>query len=312
LTHTPANSTSFSQTDADQTEAPALLTTRASHCWSGNPALPFKHLIVVMMENHSFDNLLGEMSLNRPDVDGLTFINGQPQNKNPDNSTPPVDVPAFALTTTMQESHVSQSWKASHEQVNGGAMDGFVKAVNNTQPMGYYTRQAVPFVYSLASEFTLANRWFCSLPGPTYPNRRFLLAGTAYGTTQTHGDPLTGPSPGSGTVFGLLSGHGITWADYFSDIPMSMVIGRDILKHFDNHHPIGDFYAACRTGNLPQVSFVDPLIGLNSTIGLPFQDLPDPIKGWLKGSTSTSRTPSRARPKRTPRTSITANGSRIM
>jgi phospholipase C len=251
--------------------------------WSGNPALPFKHLIVLMMENHSFDNLLGEMPLTRPDVDGLKFENGQVKNSNPDNSDPPIDVTAYPLTTTAQGSHVSQSWKDSHEQINGGAMDGFVKVMNDTQPMGYYTSQALPFAYSLASEFTVGDRWFCSLPGPTYPNRRFLLAGTAYGTTQTQGDPLIAPSPGSGTVFDLLSGHGITWADYFSDIPMSLVIGRGILEHFENHHPIGDFYAACQTGNLPQVSFIDPLIGLNSPIGLPFKDLPEPIKGWLTG-----------------------------
>jgi phospholipase C len=251
--------------------------------WSGNPALPFKHLIVLMMENHSFDNLLGEMSLHRPDVDGLKFVDGEPENENLDNSTPPDPVPAFALTTTEQGSDVSQSWKDSHEQINGGAMDGFVRVMNNKQPMGYYTSEALPFAYSLASKFTVANRWFCSLPGPTYPNRRFLLAGTAYGTTQTHGDPLSAPSPASGTVFDLLSGHGISWADYFSDIPMSMVIGRGILKHFDNHHPIDDFYEACGTGNLPQVSFVDARIGLKSPIGLPFQELPAPIKGWLEG-----------------------------
>ena len=45
--------------------------------------------------------------------------------------------------------------------------------------MGYYTPEVLPFAYSLASAFTVGDRWFCSVPGPTYPNRRFLLAGTA-------------------------------------------------------------------------------------------------------------------------------------
>jgi phospholipase C len=58
-------------------------------------------------------------------------------------------------------------------------MDGFVKSVDATEPMGYYTPEVLPFAYSLATRFTLTNRWFCSVPGPTYPNRRFLLAGTA-------------------------------------------------------------------------------------------------------------------------------------
>ena len=51
--------------------------------------------------------------------------------------------------------------------------------------MGYYTPAVLPFAYSLASQFTIGDRWFCSMPGPTYPNRRFLLAGTAYGATVT-------------------------------------------------------------------------------------------------------------------------------
>ena len=64
-------------------------------------------------------------------------------------------------------------------------MDGFVRSVGATEPMGYYTPDVLPFAYSLASTFTVANRWFCSVPGPTYPNRRFLLAGTAFGGIAT-------------------------------------------------------------------------------------------------------------------------------
>ncbi len=53
-------------------------------------------------------------------------------------------------------------------------MDGFVKTMCSTQPMAYYTPEVLPFAYSLAGTFTLANRWFCSMPGPTYPNRQLL------------------------------------------------------------------------------------------------------------------------------------------
>jgi phospholipase C len=162
-------------------------------------------------------------------------------------------------------------------------MDGFVASMNSVQPMGYYTPEVLPFAYSLASTFTLANRWFSSLPGPTYPNRRFLLAGTAYGTTETRGDPLVAESPPSGTVFDLLSGHDISWADYFSDIPMSVVIGRDILRHADHHHLIDRFFDDCQQGTLPAVSFVDPRIGVASRIGNPIAQLPWPFDEWLKG-----------------------------
>jgi phospholipase C len=247
-----------------------------------NPGMPFDHLVVVMMENHSFDNLLGALALTRHDVCGLTFEDGKATNSNPGGSETPSVVTAFPFPNTAQGPGVSQTWRDSHDQINGGRMDGFVRSSNSVQPMGYYTPEVLPFAYSLASTFTLANRWFCSLPGPTYPNRRFLLAGTAYGTTVTHGDPLVTDSPASGTIFDLLSDHSIDWADYFSDLPMSTVIGRGILKHADHHHPIDKFFDDCRTGSLPAVSFVDPRIGAASRIGKPIAELPWPFGDWLR------------------------------
>jgi phospholipase C len=245
--------------------------------------MPFDHLVVVMMENHSFDNLLGALSLTRADVDGLTFDNGRATNSNPGGSQTPGTVGAFPLPNTAQGSDVSQTWKDSHDQINGGAMDGFVRSRGSAQPMGYYTPEVLPFAYSLASTFTLANRWFCSLPGPTYPNRRFMLAGTAYGSTVTNRDTLFDPEPPSGTVFDLLSDHHISWANYFSDLPMTMVIARNIVKHLGHHHPIDKFREDCRVGMLPAVSFVDPRIGPLSRIGRPIAQLPFPFDDALKG-----------------------------
>jgi len=244
--------------------------------------MPFDQLIVVMMENHSFDNLLGALPLTHADVDGLTFAGGVATNSNPGAPGMPASVTAFPLHDSTQGPDVSQTWADSHAQIDGGAMDGFVRTAKSPQPMGYYTPDALPFAYSLASTFTLANRWFSSLPGPTYPNRRFLLAGTAYGTTVTQGDPLIAESPHSGTVFGLLSDHNITWSDYFSDVPMSVVVGRDVLLHADHHHMIDRFFSDCSAGTLPQVSFVDPRIGVASRIGKPIRDLPSPFREWLQ------------------------------
>jgi phospholipase C len=99
----------------------------------------------------------------------------------------------------------------------------------------------------------------------------------------THGDPLVAASPRSGTTFSLLSRHRVSWANYFSDVPMSMVVGRSILEHPLHHHPIDRFYDHCRTGSLPKVSFVDPRIGVASRIGRPIAELPFPFDDWLKG-----------------------------
>jgi phospholipase C len=231
-----------------------------------NEEMPFDHVVVVMMENHSFDNLLGELSVIRADVDGLSFDgDGNATNSNPGTAQTAAEVMAFPFPDTGQATHVRQSWKATHTQIDGGAMDGFVRSVNNSEPMGYYTRETLPFAYSLASTFTVANRWFCSLPGPTYPNRRFLLAGTAYGGTETKTSTIL-ESPPRGTIFDVLSRHRISWADYHTDIPGTLVIASVIRKYPGHHHRLRRFFDDCAAGTLPQVSFVDPGAGVLASI----------------------------------------------
>ena len=74
--------------------------------------------------------------------------------------------------------------------------------------MGYWTAEVLPFAYSLARTFTVANRWFCSAPCQTYPNRRFLMAGTAYGNIATDNESLEDPPPPNGTIFDRLHAYG--------------------------------------------------------------------------------------------------------
>ncbi len=248
-----------------------------------NEQMPFDHVVVVMMENHSFDNLLGALPRTHPGADGLSFDGaGQATNSNPGGASTPPTVSAFPLTNTAQAKHVSQSWKTTHEQIDSGAMDGFVRAGDAIEPMGYYTPEVLPFAYSLASTFTLANRWFCSVPGPTYPNRRFLLAGTAYGGTVTDVGSLLDASPPHGTIFDRLSDRQIGWANYFTDIPMTAVIPSIVLKHLDHHHMIDRFFHDCQAGSLPAVSFVDPAVGALSSIASAVAALPSFVKDALK------------------------------
>jgi phospholipase C len=248
-----------------------------------NDGMPFDHIIVVMMEIHSFDNLLGDLGRTRTDVDALEFDgSGAPTNNNPGAGGAPGSVTAFPFASTAQAKQVTQSWAATHEQVNGGAMDGFVRSSTGArEPMGYYTPAVLPFAYSLASQFTIGDRWFCSVPGPTYPNRRFLLAGTAYGATVTAPETLLDPPPPHGTIFDVLSAHDINWSAYFTDLPMTSVIPSIILKHPANHHQIAKFFHDCQAGSLPAVSFVDPRIGLLSDIGAPLKALPSIVRDAL-------------------------------
>jgi phospholipase C len=248
---------------------------------SVDETMPFDHLVVVMMENHSFDNLLGALPLTHQAADGLEFQDGEPINSNPGSGHAPTVVRSFPLPDTTQAKRVSQSWKSTHEQIAGGQMSGFVRSSEGVEPMGYYTPAVLPFAYSLASTFTLANRWFCSVPGPTYPNRRFLLAGTAFGGTTTGIETLLDDPPPHGTIFDQLSAHHISWCDYFTDVPMTAVIPSIILKHTGNHQPISKFFHDCQSGTLPAVSFVDPGVGVIASIAAVMSELPFPIKEIL-------------------------------
>jgi phospholipase C len=238
-----------------------------------NAALPFDHLVVVMMENHSFDNLLGALPISgQPRARGLKFSSGGvARNSNPG---PAGKVLAYPFTSTAQGSDVSQSWNATHQQIDGGKMDGFVRSVGATQPMGYWTPEVLPFAYSLASTFTLANRWFCSAPCQTYPNRRFLMAGTAYGDIATTSESLKDPPPPNGTIFDRLQAYGISWRNYFTDLPQTAIIPSIIERYPTNLASIAQFYLDCAAGSLPSVSFVDPEFGALSDVGETLSTLP--------------------------------------
>jgi phospholipase C len=161
-------------------------------------AFPFDHLVIVMQENHSFDNYLGMLpQRGQPKAGGFTFNKaGVPTNWNP--------VGNDRMYVYHQSGEVgstdtgSQSWNDSHQQINNGAMNGF--AATGPGSMGYYTDEDLPFSYSVANTFCLANRWFCSVPAQTYPDRRFLMSGTAHGIISTDIDNVTTNYPANGTT----------------------------------------------------------------------------------------------------------------
>ena len=236
-------------------------------------ALPFDHVVVVMMENHSFDNLLGALARSgQPKAHGLKIDGrGLARNWNPGPEGP---VHSFAFASTAQGSGVSQSWNATHEQIDGGRMDGFVTSTGSTQPMGYWTEAQLPFAYSFARTFTIANKWFGSAPCQTYPNRRFLMAGTAYGNISTDMESLKDPPPPNGTIFDRLHAYGVSWKNYFTDLPQTGIIPTVIEKYPANLAPHAQFLLDCAAGTLPAVSFVDPEFGVLGEAGAPLSQLP--------------------------------------
>jgi phospholipase C len=199
---------------------------------TGTDRLPqIRHIVVLMMENHSYDSYLG-MLADRGEGFPLA-ADGHPDVSNctADGET----IRAFPQLSPVQRRGVpSQSWYASHQQWGEGKCDGFVTSAQAVQTearagaapddvdtapqaaavgMGYWSEGDLPFYYGLARTFPLADHWFSSCLGPTFPNRRFLIAGTAYGLIDDSPCNLLDYPP-AGTVFDLLTEHGISWANY--------------------------------------------------------------------------------------------------
>jgi phospholipase C len=238
-------------------------------------AFPFDHIVLVMQENHSFDNYLGMLPVSgQPRANGFTFnAAGEPVNWNPVGKER-MDVYHQSGDIGEQDSG-SQSWDDSHLQIAGGAMNGF--AGTGPGSMGYYTEDDLPFYYSLANTFTLANRWFCSVPAQTYPNRRFFMAGTASGIVSTDIDNVT-TYPPNGTIWDLLSANGISWKNYFSDAPTTAIIVDTIFRHPANLTSIAEFFVDAAAGTLPSVSLVDCNMGaIQGEIPSSIGGLPQPI-----------------------------------
>jgi phospholipase C len=184
----------------------------------GTDLLPqIEHIVVLMMENHSYDNYLG-MLPGRGEGFPLG-ADGEPAVYNAGGDGEPVR--AYHLKSTDQHPQApSQSWHASHLQWGGGKCDGFVASTQTVLPdadaatgMGYWTEADLPFYYGLARTFPLADRWFSSCLGPTFPNRRFLIAGTAHGLIDDSPLDLLDYPP-AGTIFDMLTRNGISWVNY--------------------------------------------------------------------------------------------------
>jgi phospholipase C len=184
---------------------------------AGTDKLPqIKHIVVLMMENHSFDNYLGTLGRG----EGLPLgDDGTPDAENPDSAG--AMVRAYHAQSTVQEDGVPvQSWSASHTQWADGKMTGFVTSAEQAAPegdktaaMAYWTEEDLPFYHGLARTFPLADHWFSSCLGPTFPNRRFLLAGTANGLMDDLPFNLLDRPP-AGTIMDQLTRHGISWVNY--------------------------------------------------------------------------------------------------
>ena len=236
---------------------------------SHDPHSPITHVVIVMQENHSFDEYFGMLAREgQPKADGFTFDKqGRPTNSNPDEHGKPVTV--FHQNQPCSGASAGQSWNNSHLEIDNGKMDGFARI--DPHAMSYYDQKDLPFYYSLAKTFTLANRWFASVPAQTYPNRRFLYAGTAYGNISTDTSSYFDAPPPHGTIMDEFAKYGVSWHDYVTDLPDTALIPSNLERYPQDYTSIAQFYSDAATGTLPDVSYLESDGGVVPTASDPVQ-----------------------------------------
>jgi phospholipase C len=217
-----------------------------------------EHVVVVMMENRSFDHFLGWL----PDA------NGRQAGLNYADSSGAAH-PTFPLAPDYQGcSHPDpdHSYPGARVEFKGGACDGWLRAgQNDLYAIGYYTQADLPFLGHAAPAWTACDNYFSAFLGPTYPNRIYQHAAQ----TDRLADTLL-PISTLPTIWDRLADQGVTGKYYFSDLPILAFWGA---KYVPISRPISDFFADAAAGNLPQVSFVDPRM-IGEGVGISGDDHP--------------------------------------
>jgi len=246
----------------------------------GTDTMPeIEHIVVCMMENHSYDNffgMLGRAPGQTPRGDGFVIDDPTPTPFNP-YGTPTFTNPyangsiqlAFHMPSTCQNTGgPSQEWATSHVSYAGGACNGFVESDSGPVSMGYWTGADLPFTYALAETFPVGDRWFCSLLGQTDPNRRFLIAATSMGMTDDFGESEGNLIPDvslvlpdlCGTIFDTLSDYRISWLDYAESYPLGATAALypvNDLAALVAQTPINQFFTDSAAGKLPNFCIID-------------------------------------------------------
>jgi len=201
-----------------------------------------EHVVVVMMENRSFDHFLGWL----PNADGMQAGLTYTDDTGATFATAPL-APDYMACDHPDPDH---SWMGGRVEYDNGAMDGFLRAgMNDQYAIGYYTEPDRPFFNTFARTFTTCDHFFASILGPTYPNRIFQHAAQTDRLDNTL-DISTLP-----TIWDRLAEEGVSGRYYFSDVPFLLLWGAKYLPILSTYD---EFLADAAAGTLPSVSFVDP------------------------------------------------------
>jgi phospholipase C len=236
------------------------------------------HVVVLMLENRSFDNLLGQLYPASATFNGLT---GTETNPDPQGGA----IQAWnqpggtdSATMTIPDPDPGEEWTDINQQIcgsqtyspppAGSQMSGFVAnyVYQGTLPdnadkhyvardiMHYFTPDQVPVLSTLARRFAVSDAWYASAPCQTWPNRFFVHCATANG--YENNEPVHFPYEME-TIYDRLERAGQPWKIYFTDFPQSLTLSNlwTHLDHFDLYDHLKSDVVADK---LPAYSFIEP------------------------------------------------------
>ncbi len=201
-----------------------------------------EHIVVVTMENRSFDHFLGWL----PNADGKQAGLKYLDSAGASHAT-------YSLSgdyTGCPHADPDHSYDGARVEYDHGLMDGWLRAGgNDVYSIGYYGEQDIPFYAALARNYTTCDRYFASILGPTFPNRLFLHA------AQTDRLSNTTTISSLPTIWDRLAAAGVSANYFFSNVPFVALWGA---KYLGISRLYQEFLLAASTGTLPAVSFIDP------------------------------------------------------
>ena len=229
------------------------------------------HIVVLMLENRSFDHMLGYLSLEggRTDIDGL---DGTQSNEYMGNVYRPEP-----LSDTVFGPDPHHDWSNVQRQLgdeNGGFIQNFATVKNCESPeriMHYFGASEVPTFEHLAKQFCVCDRWFSSLPAATQPNRMYCLAGTSNGEVENR-SPLLAPNGWDVTPIFEFLPDTVTWRYYSHDVAALRFVKGYLTAPT---RKITAFYKQAKDGTLPNVCWIDPDFGYLTYPGPANDDHPE-------------------------------------
>jgi len=227
-------------------------------------------VVLLMLENRSFDQMLGSLASVYPgDLDGVR--QSAPMYSNQDASGAVYEqAPTSDLQMDLDPDHDNKPVLDQISDGNQGFVKDFVRkyprstAQQRRQIMGYYEFPFLPAMHTLGDNFVVCDRWFSSLPGPTWPNRFFALTGTSHGHVRMPESILHPYIAGffnqtQDTIFDRLDEVGKQWTIYHYDMACSWVlVHQRRWKNLQRYKTMGHFFDDAADGTLPPFTFMEP------------------------------------------------------